>query len=57
MPTVSKEIAGMNLEALRDHYRHNLFEDYLPFWEAHGIDHELGGFMCALDHDGKQVNT
>lgn len=57
MPTVRKEIAGMTLEALRDHYRHNLFEDYLPFWEAHGIDHELGGFLCGLDHDGKLVNT
>lgn len=57
MPEVRREIAGMSLEALRDHYRHNLFEDYLPFWEAHGIDHEVGGFMCAMDHDGAYVNT
>ncbi len=54
---VRNRIAGMSLEALRDQYRHDLFEDYLPFWDAHGIDDELGGFMCALDHDGTQVNT
>ena len=54
---IRKQIAGMSLEALRDQYRYDLFEDYLPFWEAHGIDHELGGFMCAMDHDGTYVNT
>ena len=45
-------IGKHRLEALRDHYRHYLFEEYLPFWQRHGIDHELGGFMCAIDHDG-----
>lgn len=50
-------IAGMSLEALREHYRRYLFEEYLPFWDRHGIDHELGGFMCSLDHDGTRVNT
>ena len=45
-------IGKHSLEALRDHYHHYLFEEYLPFWQRHGIDHELGGFMCAIDHDG-----
>ena len=34
-----------------------LYEEYLPFWDRYGIDHELGGFMCSLDHDGTLVNT
>ena len=46
------DIAGKSLVALRDHYRHYLFEEYLPFWSQYGIDHQLGGFICALDHDG-----
>lgn len=54
---VREQIAGMSLEALRDQYRYDLFEDYVPFWKAHGVDHDLGGFMCAIDHDGTQVNT
>ena len=45
-------IGKHRLEALRDHYRRYLFEEYLPFWQRHGIDHEMGGFMCAIDHDG-----
>ena len=45
-------IGKHRLEALRDHYRRYLFKEYLPFWQRHGIDHDLGGFMCAIDHDG-----
>ena len=49
---VRTEIGGHGLEALRDHYRRYLFEEYLPFWDRYGIDHERGGFTCTLDHDG-----
>jgi len=51
------EIGGRSLAALREQYRSDLFDDYLPFWDAHGIDHELGGFMCSMDHDGSYVDT
>ena len=54
---VRETIAGHSLESLRDQYRSDLFDDYLAFWDKHGIDRELGGFMCALDHDGTQVST
>lgn len=37
-------------------FRRELFEVVLPFWERYGIDHELGGFLCGLDHDGTRVN-
>ena len=55
---VRNRIAGMSLEELREQYRYDLFEDYLPFWEEHGgIDHELGGFLCVMDHDGTLLST
>lgn len=54
---IRAHIASRDLEAFRNHYRHYLFEEYLPFWDQHGIDHELGGFMCSLDHDGTLINT
>jgi N-acylglucosamine 2-epimerase len=50
------ELAGMSLQNLRERYRAELFETYLPFWERYGIDQRYGGFMCALDHDGTLVN-
>ena len=49
------QIGDHSLVELRDHYRNYLFDEYLPFWARHGIDHERGGFICALDHDGSQV--
>jgi len=47
----------MSLATLRDHCRRELFEEYLPFWDAHGLDHDRGGFLCSLDHDGTLVDT
>ena len=51
------ELAGLTLTALRQRYHDELFNIVVPFWDKHGIDHEYGGFMCALDHDGTRVNT
>lgn len=50
-------LAGMTLETLRDKYQADLFDRYLPFCDRYAIDHDIGGFMCALDHDGTLVNT
>lgn len=50
--SVRTHIGNASLERLRDQYRRELFEDYLPFFDRHGIDHELGGVMCRMDHDG-----
>lgn len=52
MDRARRLLAGKSLRQLRDHYRTYLFDEYLPFWDRHGIDHELGGFTCTLDHDG-----
>ena len=50
-------IGPTSLQELRDQYHSELFVDYLPFFDRHGIDHKLGGFMCTLDHDGTLLDT
>jgi mannose/cellobiose epimerase-like protein (N-acyl-D-glucosamine 2-epimerase family) len=41
-------IGGLPLTDLRDLYRRLLFDEFIPFWHAHGIDRELGGFLSAV---------
>lgn len=49
-------IGPHRLTDLRDHYRRYLFDEYLPFWNQYGIDHDRGGFFCVLDHDGSRID-
>lgn len=56
-PPDEVKLAGMGLGDLRSRYRHDLFDVMLPFWDQHGIDHELGGVMHALDYDGTRIRT
>jgi N-acylglucosamine 2-epimerase len=49
-------IGDHSVQHLRDHYHNYLFDEYLPFWSRHGVDHERGGFICGLDHDGTCVS-
>ena len=53
---VTDRLAGKSLPQLRGQYRSELFDDFLPFMEKHVIDEQFGGFMCNLDHLGRQVN-
>ncbi len=50
------ELAGMSLKELREKYRRDLFDNFLPFMDKYVIDHELGGFMCFTDYTGKREN-
>ena len=50
-------LADLSLTDLRNRYHTELFENYLPFWDKFGVDHEYGGFMCSLDYDGARANT
>jgi mannose/cellobiose epimerase-like protein (N-acyl-D-glucosamine 2-epimerase family) len=43
------KIAGVSLEQLRDKYRKELFENFIPNMDKYAIDHEYGGVMCSLD--------
>jgi len=55
-PTRATELAGMSLRMLREQYRRDLFEDFLPFMDRYVIDHEHGGFMCNTDYTGERAN-
>ena len=50
-------LAGMSIRELRDRYRTDLFDEFLPFMEKHIIDHEYGGFMCNAGPDGTLIST
>ena len=42
-------IAGLSLTQLRDKYRSELFDNFLPNMDRYAIDHEHGGVICSLD--------
>ncbi len=48
-------IAGLPLDRLREDYRVRLFDRWLPFWLAGGVDAERGGFRDILSDDGAVV--
>jgi mannose/cellobiose epimerase-like protein (N-acyl-D-glucosamine 2-epimerase family) len=50
-------LAGYSLSELRDFYRRDLFDDYLPFVDRYVFDNERGGFMCEVDLDGRRIST
>jgi mannose/cellobiose epimerase-like protein (N-acyl-D-glucosamine 2-epimerase family) len=54
---ISGELAGMSLTDLRDRYRSDLFDEFLPFMDKYIIDHKYGGFMCDADRDGTLLDT
>ncbi|MBN1642388.1 MAG: AGE family epimerase/isomerase [Anaerolineae bacterium] len=49
---MDKSFAG--LSAL---YQGALLEDVIPFWEAHSIDRECGGYYTCLDREGNVYDT
>ena len=49
--------AKARLLALRDQYRAALLEDVIPFWEAHSLDREMGGYFTCLERDGSVYDT
>jgi mannose/cellobiose epimerase-like protein (N-acyl-D-glucosamine 2-epimerase family) len=51
------KLAGYTLAELRNLYRSDLFDDYVPFHDKYVVDHELGGFMVSVDRDGTPVST
>ena len=56
-PIENLRLAGRTLEELREQYRYDLFDDFLPFMDKYVVDHERGGFMCGVDRDGSRVST
>ena len=52
--TIGK-IGDKTLEELREQYRIDLLDDFLPFLEKYVIDHQYGGFMTNTDRKGNNV--
>jgi mannose/cellobiose epimerase-like protein (N-acyl-D-glucosamine 2-epimerase family) len=48
--------ALLPLEQLREQYRQDLFQDFLPFMDKYVIDREYGGFLCNTDRDGTNLS-
>ena len=46
----------LNLLAMREQYRADLFHDYLPLIEKFVIDREYGGFHCSVRPNGELVS-
>ena len=42
--SAASKAVGLSLKSLRDQYRRDLYDDFLPFMDRYVIDHELGGF-------------
>ena len=38
-------------------YRDGLLDDVLPFWLRHGVDHQHGGYLTAVNRDGSLVDS
>jgi N-acylglucosamine 2-epimerase len=51
------KIGALTLAELRDFYRGELFDQFVPFLDRHIVDHELGGFLCHADRDGRLLST
>ena len=56
MPRSPSESYPLNLSAMREQYRVDLFHDYLPFIERFVIDREYGGFHCSVRPNGELVS-
>lgn len=50
-------LGGRTFKELRDQYRYDLYEDFLPFLDKYVIDHQYGGFMCNTDREGNNIST
>src|SRR5690606_18404656 len=51
------DIEHFSASRLAGFYRDTLLHDIVPFWLKHGMDHEHGGIMTALDREGAVVDT
>jgi N-acylglucosamine 2-epimerase len=45
------------LLAKKNEYEHRLYDDVIPFWLAHGVDREYGGFLTGLAANGEVIET
>mgnify|MGYP000926881618 FL=1 len=44
-----ENIGGISLEQLRDQYRSELYDYFIPNMDKYAVDHKYGGVICSLD--------
>ena len=54
---VNGMLAGKTLQELRERYRYDMVDDFIPFLDEFVIDHEYGGFLSNTDRDGTRIGT
>lgn len=54
-PVDRKKIGGISLEQLRDQYKVELFNRFIPNMDNLVIDGQYGGFMCNVDISTRQL--
>lgn len=47
----------MQIANLAQLYKNTLFNNVLPFWSQHSLDHQYGGYFTCLDRAGKVYDT
>jgi N-acylglucosamine 2-epimerase len=52
---VEEKIGDLSLEQIRDQYKKELFNRFVPDMDSLVIDHEYGGFMCHVDTASRQL--
>ncbi len=50
-------LGELRLAELREFYRAELFDQFVPFMDRHIIDYEYGGFLCHADRRGNLLST
>ena len=55
-PACAASASLLPLEQLREQYRYDLFDDFLPFMRKYVIDQKYGGFLCHTDRDGTNLS-
>jgi N-acylglucosamine 2-epimerase len=46
----------LDWKSIRDQYRKDLFEDYVPFHEKYVVDRQYGGFHCTVKPNGELIS-
>ena len=50
------KLARKTLEEIREQYRYDLFDEYIPFHDKYVVDHEYGGFTLTTGWNGPTLS-
>ena len=50
-------MSAIDTAAMAEKYRRTLLADVIPFWEAHSVDWQCGGYFSCLDRQGNVFDT